>query len=108
MGKYSDAPHYLRDNEHIIEGYRIGFDSPRKVIKSLFMVHNETVNIWTHLIGAVIVLFFFFEGIAYEMEESHILGRALIESTVSPYKQPLPQLDPIDICAILNQDLPAG
>jgi adiponectin receptor len=65
MGKFSDAPHYLQDNEHIVEGYRIGFDSPKKVIKSLFMVHNETVNIWTHLVGTIIVLFFIFEGIAY-------------------------------------------
>lgn len=32
------------------------------------MVHNETVNIWTHLIGAIIVIFFIFEAIAFGME----------------------------------------
>lgn len=41
------------DNEFIWRGYRIGFNSKRKIMRSLFMVHNESINIWTHLIGAI-------------------------------------------------------
>lgn len=57
----------MKDNHHIETGYRIGFKT-KQVFKSLFMIHNETVNIWTHLLGAIIVFFFIFQGIAYEME----------------------------------------
>ena len=47
---YSHLPKELQDNEYITTGYRaeLGFwDS----VKSLFGLHNETGNIWTHLIG---------------------------------------------------------
>lgn len=48
--RYSHLPKELQDNEYITTGYRVemGFlDS----IKSIFGIHNETGNIWTHLIG---------------------------------------------------------
>lgn len=74
------------------------------------MVHNETVNIWTHLLGAIIIFFLIFEGIAYEMEESHVLGKALIHHAVKPYKQTaFPSSQGLeDICTLLNQDLEEG
>lgn len=53
----------MKDNDHITHGYRINFDTPRKIIKSLFMWHNESVNIWTHFLPAltiIIVLVYFF------------------------------------------------
>ena len=50
----------MRDNEYIIRGYRINFNSPRKILKSLFMIHNETVNVWTHLIGTIFFIMMFF------------------------------------------------
>lgn len=49
----------MRDNEFIIRGYRINFNSAKKIIKSLFLLHNETVNVWTHLLGSLFVLFLF-------------------------------------------------
>lgn len=48
--RYSHLPKELQDNEYITTGYRVemGFlDS----VKSMFGIHNETGNIWTHLIG---------------------------------------------------------
>ena len=48
--RYSHLPKEMQDNEYITTGYRVemGFlDS----IKSMFGIHNETGNIWTHLIG---------------------------------------------------------
>lgn len=85
----------------------MGFDSPKKVVKTLFMVHNETVNIWTHLVGAVIVIFLIFEAIAYGMEESHILGKAIIEPVVMPYKQSA-RAKSIELCEQYNQGLAPG
>lgn len=41
---------HLRDNPHILNYYRSGYGF-RRSLKSLFALHNETGNIWTHLIG---------------------------------------------------------
>jgi len=56
IGTWDDAPKYAQDNEYIHTGYRINFNTPRKVFRSLFMAHNELVNIWSHLIGAILFL----------------------------------------------------
>jgi adiponectin receptor len=56
IGTWDDAPKYVQDNEYIHTGYRINFNSPRKIFRSLFMPHNELVNVWTHLIGAILFL----------------------------------------------------
>lgn len=53
IGTYEQADEYLRDNEFIHKGYRINYKTFWLVLKSLFMCHNETVNIWTHLIGLI-------------------------------------------------------
>lgn len=46
----------MKDNIYILSGYRINFDSAKSAIKSLFMVHNEIVNIWSHFLGAILVI----------------------------------------------------
>lgn len=51
IGHVKKAPHFLIDNEYIKRGYRINFNSKKRICKSLFMCHNETVNVWSHLIG---------------------------------------------------------
>ena len=56
IGHYEQAPGYMKDNEGITHGYRINFNTPKKIIKSLFMVHNESVNIWSHFIPALLIL----------------------------------------------------
>lgn len=54
VGKYSDAPDYLKDNELIKTGYLINCHSLKMVLRSLFVCSNETINIWSHLIGCII------------------------------------------------------
>ena len=47
----------LRDNEYILTGYRCGYQGVfgnNGVLKTLFIWHNETVNVWSHLIGVII------------------------------------------------------
>ena len=41
-------------------GFRIRFHTYWDCARSIFMIHNETVNIWSHLLGAI---FFFALGI---------------------------------------------
>eukprot|EP00892_Ulva_mutabilis_P011898 jgi/Ulvmu1/9080/UM005_0175.1 len=54
---WNDLPDYLRDNEYIVTGYRAN-TGVLGGLKSLFRVHNESGNIWTHLLG-----FAFFFGL---------------------------------------------
>ena len=45
----------MRFNKDIKFGYRINHRDTTKILKSIFTFHNETINIWTHLIGAFII-----------------------------------------------------
>jgi adiponectin receptor len=54
LGGHDDAPDWLR-KKFILSGYRINF-SFGLCAHSLFRIHNETLNIWTHLIPAIFVL----------------------------------------------------
>lgn len=44
-----------------MRGYRVGYNI-RALFKSLFEWHNETVNAWTHLIGALVIFFIIFSS----------------------------------------------
>lgn len=51
---YSDLPDWMKDNDYIKRGYRPQLSSFTSCLKSIFTVHTETGNIWTHLIGCSI------------------------------------------------------
>jgi adiponectin receptor len=53
---YDDVPSYLQDNNFIWNGYR-AFYSYNDNWHSIFAIHNETGNIWTHLIGTAIMIY---------------------------------------------------
>ncbi|CDW78745.1 adiponectin receptor protein [Stylonychia lemnae] len=42
IGTYEEAP--------------IGFHSKRSIFKSLFMIHNESVNVWSHIFGVILFI----------------------------------------------------
>lgn len=42
-------------NPHIKLGYRLNFTDPLSIVRSLFIFHNQTINIWTHLLGSIAV-----------------------------------------------------
>tara|TARA_Y100000389_G_C17430082_1_gene502039 strand:+ start:890 stop:1717 length:828 start_codon:yes stop_codon:yes gene_type:complete len=52
-------------NKYINRGYRLNYDI-KKTIKSLFAIHNETINIWTHLLP-----FFINIGIYLQSDDIH-------------------------------------
>ena len=60
IGKYSDAPDYLKDNEYIKNGYLINCQSLKLVIRSIFVCSNETINIWSHLMGCILSILLIF------------------------------------------------
>lgn len=55
MGSVLDVEPMLK-LPFINSGYRINYHCPKKIVKSLFTCHNELVNTWTHLIGALLAL----------------------------------------------------
>ncbi|EEF52267.1 conserved hypothetical protein [Ricinus communis] len=53
---YHSLPGYLKDNEFIRGYYRVEWPL-KQVLLSIFKIHNETLNFWTHLIGFFLFLF---------------------------------------------------
>ena len=50
---FESLPLWLRDNEFLRNNHRPPMYSFRGCIKSMFRVHTETINIWTHFLGFV-------------------------------------------------------
>lgn len=53
IGNQQDVPDFLQDNEYIKSGYRVNHSSCCLATKSLFTCHNESVNVWSHLLGSL-------------------------------------------------------
>ena len=56
VGTIWDYPEELRDNYFLMTGYRCGYKGVIGGLKTMFMWHNETVNVWTHFLGKVAAL----------------------------------------------------
>ncbi|VDL19097.1 unnamed protein product [Hymenolepis diminuta] len=53
---YSKLPEWLRDNDYLLWGHRPQLASFQMCFRSIFRIHTETGNIWTHLVGFVCFL----------------------------------------------------
>lgn len=60
---YHEIPDWYQDNPFILDGYRLVTNSTRACFTSLFSLHNETVNIHSHLIPGILCLVA--EGLIY-------------------------------------------
>lgn len=50
---HRSLPIWLKDNDFLVRGHRPELKSFRACFKSIFRIHTETGNIWTHLLGCV-------------------------------------------------------
>jgi hypothetical protein len=57
-GTLDDIPKEHHDNELIKSGYRIGYKSYKEIFLSMFSIHNETTNVWSHFLGFLFFLIF--------------------------------------------------
>lgn len=51
---WHEVQQFEQDNPYILTSYRPLTDSYLGCYKSLFAIHNQTVNIWSHLLGSLI------------------------------------------------------
>lgn len=56
LKSWDEIPSWQQDNEYILSGYRQATGSFKSCCESLGYVHNETVNIYSHVIGAATFL----------------------------------------------------
>lgn len=69
--KWDEIPEWQKDNEHILNGYILETKSVGACLKSLLYLHNESVNIYTHLIpGWCFLLMTLFNQLAIERYET--------------------------------------
>lgn len=59
------APEWHVYNDYLHHGYRINYKSHKDMLRSVFQLHNETTNIWTHLIGALVFTYIMFHTSAF-------------------------------------------
>ena len=74
---FKELPDWLKDNDFIHKWYRPPLPSIPVCLRSLFRIHNETGNIWTHLVAAVII-FFGACNYWYANSETTILDKSMV------------------------------
>lgn len=52
---WHETSEWQRDNRYILSGYRLEKADYAEILTSLTFLHNETCNVYTHLIGALLL-----------------------------------------------------
>ena len=73
LQKYSDLPPWQQNNHYILSHYRPACYNIKGCLASLFYLHNEFVNIHSHLLGAFV---FFFVSVSIYVFERHSVTTA--------------------------------
>ncbi|KAI8871735.1 Hly-III related protein, partial [Ramicandelaber brevisporus] len=63
---YDELPKPWRDNPHVTSGYRY-LNSMYQCMRSIVQIHNETLNIWTHLLPFFIFFAILSQGLMAEL-----------------------------------------
>lgn len=78
---WDEIPEWQRDNEHIVGGYILETKSTWECLKSLLYLHNESVNIYTHLLpGWCFLLVAVFNQVVIEkFETTRLIDYVMID-----------------------------
>ncbi|KAL3852269.1 hypothetical protein ACJMK2_015934 [Sinanodonta woodiana] len=114
---HHSLPDWLRDNDFLVKGHRPPTNSFLACFKSIFRIHTETGNIWSHLLGmiafiAIAIYFMTRPSIEIQWQEKAIfsaffvgailcLGFSWIFHTVYCHSQRIGKLfNKLDYCGI--------
>ncbi|MQL75042.1 hypothetical protein Taro_007418 [Colocasia esculenta] len=70
---YEELPEYMKENEFIRDYYRAEWPLKHAFL-SLFRWHNETLNVWTHLIGFLVFLWLTAANLQHMPEVAELLN----------------------------------
>lgn len=84
---FRNLPRWLQDNDFLHRGHRPPLPSFGACFKSIFRIHTETGNIWTHLLGCVAfigvaVYFVSRPSIEIQIQEKMIFGAFFVGAIV--------------------------
>lgn len=84
---FQHLPHWLQDNNFLHKGHRPPLPSFSACFKSIFRIHTETGNIWTHLLGCIMfigVAIFFLMQPSWQIqtEEKLIFGAFFVGAII--------------------------
>ncbi|XP_045469164.1 adiponectin receptor protein isoform X4 [Harmonia axyridis] len=84
---FRNLPAWLQDNDFLIFGHRPPLPSFRACFKSIFRIHTETANIWTHLLGCVAFIgiatyFLLRPKIEIELQEKIVFGAFFVGAII--------------------------
>lgn len=77
---YDKLPFHMKDNDFIRTGYRPPMKSHLLAFSSVFRLHNETTNIWLHIIGTMIYFWIFLQLTIYKPSDYTFLDYLMISS----------------------------
>ncbi len=63
--QFANLPAWLKDNDFLVRGHRPALGSYKNCFKSIFRIHTETGNIWTHLLGCALFIAIFASFFVY-------------------------------------------
>ncbi|ERN07094.1 hypothetical protein AMTRI_Chr12g240040 [Amborella trichopoda] len=96
--KYDALPDYLRDNEFILDYYRCEWPL-KEACFSIFSWHNETLNIWTHLIGFLLFL---------ALTVINVLGMPTVLDIIYGFSRSVPSVLSANISSYYFQEFTVG
>ena len=70
--EFRDLPTWYKHNKYILNHYRKMNQSINYYIKSIFKLHNETFNIWTHFVASLFFLSFLIVNVSMPPYRSRI------------------------------------
>ena len=70
---FDSLPCWLKDNEYLRHGYRPPMNSFSRCFGSMFRMHTETWNIWTHFFGVVMFCMMVLYVFVFKMSEISLL-----------------------------------
>jgi len=88
---FHELEEWRQDNEWIVTGYRVSDGSYASCFQSLLYIHNETGNIYSHLLGGVIFVAITFYTYAYILGEA-FMDRVRFSPLFYSHPPPMPGL----------------